>query len=88
MRPGLVSPESKVLCLLPISQIKTPSGIGRYWQNVTERNFEILGGRPKRKWLGSSNEKGVSKKRTEDISVYQISETDTATSSKMNRGPA
>jgi hypothetical protein len=71
-----------------MSQINTPSGIGRYWQNVTERKFEILGGRPKRKWLENSDKKGVPKNRTEDISVYQMSETDTATSSKMNRGPA
>jgi hypothetical protein len=51
MQPGLFSPESKVLRLLPMSQIKTPSGIGRYRQNVTDRNFEILGGRPNRKRL-------------------------------------
>jgi hypothetical protein len=88
MQHALVSPESKVLRLPPKSQIKTLSGIGRHRQNVTERNFEILGGRPKRKRLQSSDEKRVPKKRTEDISVYQISETDTATSSKMNRGPA
>jgi len=72
----------------PMSQMKTLAGIDRYRQNVTERNFEILGGRPKRKQLESFDEKGVPKKITEDISVYQISESDTATSSKMNRGPA
>jgi hypothetical protein len=44
-----------------------------------------LEGRPKRKQLESSDEKGVPKKITEDISVYQVSKTDTATSSKMNR---
>jgi len=69
-----------------MSQIKTPD-IGRYRQNVTERNFEIFGGRPKRKRLESSEQKGVPKK-VGDISVYQVSETDTATSSKMTRGPA
>jgi hypothetical protein len=68
--------------------MKTLANIGQYQQNVIERNFEILGGRPKRKELESSVEKGVPKKITEDISVCQISETDTATSSKMYRGPA
>lgn len=49
---------------------------------MTETNFEILGGKPKRQGLQSSDEKGGPKKRTEDISIYEISETSTATSSK------
>jgi len=63
----LVSSVSNVLRLPLMSQIKTPSGIGRYRQNVTERNFEIFGGRPKRKRLQSSDQKGAPKK-IEDIS--------------------